>query len=70
MKIAVIGAGSTYTPELIKGFIEISKDVSIDEVVLHDVEQSAEKLISSTVHKKTCKGPFQGSENLGHRQSS
>lgn len=44
MKIAVIGAGSTYTPELIKGFIEISKDVSIDEVVLHDVEQSAEKL--------------------------
>lgn len=44
MKIAVIGAGSTYTPELIRGFMEISKDVNIDEVVLHDIERSSEKL--------------------------
>lgn len=44
MKIAVIGGASTYTPELIKGFLEISKDVRIDEIVLHDIEKSSEKL--------------------------
>ncbi len=44
MKIAVIGGASTYTPELIKGFLEISQDVKIDQIVLHDIEQSAEKL--------------------------
>ncbi|WP_041082184.1 6-phospho-beta-glucosidase [Thermotoga profunda] len=59
MKIAVIGAGSTYTPELIKGFMEISKDVNIDEVVLHDIEKSSEKLqILYEFTQKLVKGGF------------
>jgi len=44
MKIAVIGGGSTYTPELIKGLLEIRNDVPIDSVWLCDVEEGAEKL--------------------------
>ena len=44
MKIAVIGGGSTYTPELIKGLLEIQDDVSIDSVWLCDVEEGQTKL--------------------------
>ena len=44
MKIAVIGGGSTYTPELIKGLLEIQDDIPIDSVWLCDVEEGQTKL--------------------------
>jgi 6-phospho-beta-glucosidase len=37
MKIAVIGGGSTYTPELIEGFARRVSVLEFDELVLHDV---------------------------------
>ncbi len=37
MKIAVIGGGSTYTPELIDGFISREKTLSISEICLQDI---------------------------------
>ena len=37
MKIAVIGGGSTYTPELIEGFARRGDVLSADELVLHDI---------------------------------
>jgi 6-phospho-beta-glucosidase len=37
MKIAVVGGGSTYTPELIEGFARRSGVLPWDELVLHDV---------------------------------
>jgi 6-phospho-beta-glucosidase len=37
MKVAVIGGGSTYTPELIDGFARRSGVLALDELVLHDV---------------------------------
>lgn len=43
MKICIVGGGSTYTPELIEGFINISKDVRIDEIVMLDIPESREK---------------------------
>jgi 6-phospho-beta-glucosidase len=42
MKIAVIGGGSTYTPELVEGFARRSNVLVVDELVLHDT--SAERL--------------------------
>lgn len=42
MKIAVIGGGSTYTPELVEGFARRSDVLALDELVLHDI--SAERL--------------------------
>ena len=36
MKVAVIGGGSTYTPELIDGFARLTGQVSITEIVLVD----------------------------------
>ena len=42
MKIAVVGAGSTYTPELIEGFARRAGVLAVDELVLQDV--SADRL--------------------------
>lgn len=38
MKLAVVGGGSTYTPELLSGLTEGSARLPVDEVVLHDVD--------------------------------
>lgn len=39
LKVAVIGGGSTYTPELINGFLERVKSFPVDEVWLMDISQ-------------------------------
>ncbi len=40
MKIAVVGGGSTYTPELLEGLIERQASLALDRVVLHDIAPS------------------------------
>src|ERR1022692_698094 len=40
MKIAVIGGGSTYTPELIDGIARLSGQVAVGELVLVDPDES------------------------------
>jgi len=42
LKVCVIGAGSTYTPELIEGFIKRKKELPVSEFALMDID--AEKL--------------------------
>lgn len=44
MKIAVIGGGSSYTPELIEGIILRADQFKVDEIVLVDIEAGKEKL--------------------------
>nr|WP_041423825.1 6-phospho-beta-glucosidase [Thermosediminibacter oceani] len=44
LKIAVIGGGSSYTPELIEGFIKRAPELPVSEIYLVDVEQGREKL--------------------------
>lgn len=44
VKIVTIGGGSSYTPELIEGFIKRNKRIQIDELWLVDVEDGLEKL--------------------------
>lgn len=38
MKIAVIGGGSTYTPELVKGFLELQGQLPLSELALMDIQ--------------------------------
>ena len=38
LKIAVVGGGSTYTPELIEGFVHRADRLPIDELVLLDID--------------------------------
>src|SRR6266540_4825767 len=38
VKVAVIGGGSTYTPELIEGLANRADRLPIDELALHDID--------------------------------
>jgi 6-phospho-beta-glucosidase len=38
MKLAIIGGGSTYTPELFEGLIARAAEIGLTEVVLHDID--------------------------------
>src|SRR5215475_2843312 len=40
MKLAVIGGGSTYTPELVDGIARLSADVAVEELVLVDPDET------------------------------
>ncbi len=44
MKITIIGGGSSYTPELMKGLFEISDAIDLEELYLHDIEKSRKRL--------------------------
>src|SRR5699024_9658109 len=44
LKIVTIGGGSSYTPELIEGYIKRKDEMPIDEIVLVDIEAGQEKL--------------------------
>ena len=44
IKIATIGGGSSYTPELMEGFIKRYQELPIREIWLVDVEEGKEKL--------------------------
>jgi 6-phospho-beta-glucosidase len=38
LKVAVVGGGSTYTPELVGGFVDVADRLPVDELVLLDVD--------------------------------
>ncbi|WP_422448677.1 6-phospho-beta-glucosidase [Thermoanaerobacterium sp. DL9XJH110] len=44
LKIAAIGGGSSYTPELIEGFIKRARELPVSDIYLVDIEQGREKL--------------------------
>ena len=45
IKIVTIGGGSSYTPELMEGFIKRYEECPIKEFWLVDVEEGKEKLL-------------------------
>ena len=45
MKLAVVGGGSTYTPELIDGIARLTGEVKVSEIVLVDPDQSRLSLV-------------------------
>lgn len=44
IKIATIGGGSSYTPELVEGFIRRYENLPVDELWLVDIPEGQEKL--------------------------
>jgi 6-phospho-beta-glucosidase len=39
LKVAVIGAGSTYTPELVSGLLRERERINVGQLVLHDIDE-------------------------------
>jgi 6-phospho-beta-glucosidase len=56
MKVAVIGAGSTYTPELVSGLSE----ASIDELVLHDIDRDRRDVVGGLARRMLGRQGFEG----------
>jgi 6-phospho-beta-glucosidase len=45
MKIAVIGGGSTYTPELVNGFLSLGKSLPLEELWLMDIDDERLQIV-------------------------
>ena len=51
VKIAVVGGGSTYTPELIEGFQTRRDRLPVDELVLHDIDDERLEIVGGLARR-------------------
>jgi 6-phospho-beta-glucosidase len=51
VKVAVIGGGSTYTPELIDGLAQRSERLRVDELVLHDIDADRLEVVAGMARR-------------------
>jgi len=63
-KAAIIGAGSTYTPELIEGFVERNDNLNFDSIVLMDINKKSLELVGGLAKRQLEKGGFKGEISL------
>ena len=54
MKVAIIGAGSTYTPELIEGIIQNRAQLGLDEVAMMDIDAEKLRIVGGLAVRKMC----------------
>ena len=60
MKIAVIGGGSTYTPELIEGFARRADVLPVDELVLQDIDSDRLDVVGGLARRILAAQSFTG----------
>jgi 6-phospho-beta-glucosidase len=60
MKLAVIGAGSTYTPELVSGLMRERERVGVGELVLHDIDAERLEVVGGLSGRILERGGFAG----------
>jgi 6-phospho-beta-glucosidase len=53
MKVCVIGGGSTYTPELVNGFIDRKDDLPITELCLMDIDPNRLEIVGGFAKRMT-----------------
>ena len=51
MKLAVVGAGSTYTPEVIDGIVRLRDLVSVDDLYLHDTNEKRLEIVAGLARR-------------------
>jgi len=60
MKVAVIGGGSTYTPELVSGLARERERLPIDELVLHDIDPERREVVGGLAGRILDRDGFEG----------
>ena len=60
MKIAVVGAGSTYTPELVSGLSREREAIDVSELALHDVDAERLDVVGSLAQRMLLHQGFEG----------
>ncbi len=64
IKVAVIGGGSTYTPELIDGLANRGDRLPIDELVLHDIDDERRDVVGGLARRMLARLGWSGSITL------
>jgi 6-phospho-beta-glucosidase len=60
VKVAVVGAGSTYTPELVEGFVTRGDRLPIDELALLDIDRERLEIVGSLAERMMRKAGWGG----------
>ena len=55
MKLAVVGGGSTYTPELIDGLASRATDLSLDRIALFDIDAERLRIVGGFIRRLLAK---------------
>jgi 6-phospho-beta-glucosidase len=61
LKLAVIGAGSTYTPELVSGLSRERDRIDVTELVLHDIDEERREVVGAMAARMLDRQGFRGS---------
>src|SRR5262249_57525247 len=61
MKLAVVGAGSTYTPELVSGLLRERERIDLGELVLHDIDPERREVVGGLARQILERQAFAGS---------
>ena len=64
MKLAVIGAGSTYTPELVSGLMRERERLDLDELALHDIDSERLDIVGGLAKRILDGQAYRGSFGL------
>jgi 6-phospho-beta-glucosidase len=60
MKLAVVGAGSTYTPELVSGLMREQEKIGVRELVLHDIDAERREVVGGLAARMLDRQGFGG----------
>jgi 6-phospho-beta-glucosidase len=60
LKIAVVGGGSTYTPELVQGFADRAERLPVDDLVLLDPDGERLEVVGGLARRMLERGAFAG----------
>ena len=60
VKVAVVGGGSTYTPELVEGFVTRTDRVPVDDLVLLDVDPERLEVVGGLAGRMLAKAGYDG----------
>jgi 6-phospho-beta-glucosidase len=71
MKITVIGGGSTYTPELVSGFLALSRRLPLKELWLMDIDSGRLEVVGGFAQRMVAAqgNPFKVQLSMDQRQS-
>jgi 6-phospho-beta-glucosidase len=68
VKVAVVGGGSTYTPELVEGFVNRSDRLPIDELALLDIDAERLRIVGGLAERMVRKTGWPGTLRLTERR--
>src|SRR5918911_5315346 len=60
VKVAVVGAGSTYTPELVEGFVRRADRLPVDELALLDIDAERLEVVGGLARRMLDRAGYAG----------